>query len=87
MQDGKFGASSSAEIGYYADGLQVFKGLIAHANNIRLDLCHIQNADGNDQILLNPIIMRTNEPKNPEDEKVQNHHFRIIPPNQYAWGL
>ena len=67
---------------YCVDGLWAYKGLIIYADDIRLFTCHIQNADGNGRILLNPIIMRTNEHRNPEDEKVQNRHFRIVPSNQ-----
>jgi len=52
-------------------------------NNRRL-VCHIRNADRNQIISPKPILMRTNVHQNLEDEKAENHHFRIGPLPQYA---
>ena len=74
--------SQEAVIISYADGSVVFLSPIYNADNSRRLGCHIRNADRNYKILPYLILMCTKQGKNGEDEKAQNHHFRIVPPNQ-----
>ena len=66
------------------DGLAVLISPIYIVDTDRRLVCHICNVDGNQTILPKLILMWMNECQHLEDEKAENHHFRIGPLPQYA---
>jgi hypothetical protein len=61
----------------YVDGSVVLISPIYFADNDRWLVCYIHNADRNQTILPQLILMWTNERQHCQDEKAKNCHFGI----------